>query len=167
MKTTDNQEELFTVVDENDNIIGHRTRWECHSDKNLIHRSVQVVLKDADGKLILQRRSLTKDLYPGMVTVSASGHVNKGESYELTANREMYEEIGIKTQLVFVTSFLFRGSVETEYSALFTGVLRGDPKINKSEVEELLYIMPEDISIIENELTEQAKEGGLKVLGYL
>ncbi len=94
-KTTDNQNEVFAVVDENDRVVGEATRREVHKDKNLIHRSVGVAVFDAKGELFMQQRSPTKDTEPLKWTISCSGHVDKGEGYEETAVRELSEELGL------------------------------------------------------------------------
>lgn len=155
MKTTDDQNELFVVVDKKDNIIGYRTRKECHSDKSLIHRSVNIIIYDGDN-ILLQKRSMSKDLYPGLFTVSASGHVDKGESYMSTAKREMKEEIGINIPLKLVKKILIELPVETEVTAIYTGKYSGKLKLNKTEVEEVVKMTPREIAGIKNKLTPMA-----------
>jgi len=99
METTDNQDELFVVVDKNDKVVGYRTRKECHQNKTLIHRSVGMVISNAKGEILLQKRSLTKDLYPGFYSSSCSGHLKKGEDYQKAAEREIKEELGVARKL--------------------------------------------------------------------
>ena len=140
MKITDNLDELFVVGDENDNIIDYRSRRDCHSDKNLIHRSSSVVIYNSKGEIALQKRSLSKDLYPGYYTLSASGHVNKGETYKETIKREMYEEIGIKAPVKFITKFLYRMPLESEFSSIFTAQHEGPFHINTDEVESIEFV---------------------------
>lgn len=158
MKTTDNQDELFVVVDKNDNIIDYRSRRDCHSDKSLIHRSASVVIYNSKGEILLQKRSKTKDLFPGYYTLSASGHVQKGESYLDAAKREMLEEIGVKTELTFVKKFLLSVYYETELVALFTATHDGPFNPNKDEVEDVLFVLPSSLKGMENTLTPAAFE---------
>jgi isopentenyldiphosphate isomerase len=82
MKTTDNQNELFNIVDEKDNVVGQATRGEVHKNKSLIHRSVGVVVFNSRGEIFLQQRSAGKDTDPRKWTISASGHVS-AESAEV------------------------------------------------------------------------------------
>ena len=82
MKTTDNQNELFNIVDEKDNVVGQATRGEVHKNKSLIHRSVGVVVFNSRGEIFLQQRSAGKDTDPSKWTISASGHVS-AESAEV------------------------------------------------------------------------------------
>ncbi len=95
MQTTDNQDEIFDIVDQRDRVIGKATRGEVHKDPSLIHRSIAILVYRND-ELFLQKRSMTKDAFPGVWTCSVAGHVDSGESYEEAAIREMQEELGIK-----------------------------------------------------------------------
>ncbi len=72
---TDNQNEIFDVVDEEDKVIGRATRGEVHQNKRLIHRSVGVVIFNSRGEIFLQQRSKTKDTDPLKWTISCTGHV--------------------------------------------------------------------------------------------
>jgi len=54
-----------------------------------------VVAWNANGQVFLQKRSLTKDVSPGLWTVACSGHVDSGEAYDVAAQRELREELGL------------------------------------------------------------------------
>lgn len=153
MKVTDSKDEIFVVVDKNDKIIGYRTRGECHSDKSLIHRGVGVIVINDKGEILLQKRSQTKDTYPGYFTVATSGHVNKGESYMQTAKRETFEEIGVKLKLTPTNKFLSNGKQETEIDTLFTAKHNGPFKVNKSEVESVKFVAKTDLKKVKKRLT--------------
>lgn len=86
--------ELVEVVDEQDRPIAVLPLSEVHK-QCLRHRSVMVLLYNAQGKVFLQKRSRTKALYPGRWDISATGHVQAGESGEDAALRELREELGI------------------------------------------------------------------------
>ena len=90
-------DEYFDWVDRNDRIIGVASRSEAHR-LMLFHRAVHVYAWGKSGGLILQKRSLSKDLEPGKWTVSCSGHVDRGETYLHAAVREMKEELGLSLQ---------------------------------------------------------------------
>lgn len=57
----DDQKELFVVVDTDDHILEYRTRYDCHHDKTLIHRTAGVLIFDGD-RFLLQKRSDKKAL---------------------------------------------------------------------------------------------------------
>lgn len=94
MEHSDNQNELFDVVDENDQVVEVRKRGEVHK-LNLLHRAVHGFVFDSKDQIFLQKRSMSKDSSPGLWDSSFSGHVDAGESYNTAAVREAGEELGI------------------------------------------------------------------------
>lgn len=86
-------EEIFDVVNEQDEVIGRETRREVHR-LGLMHRAVHVLVFNAAGNVFLQKRSMKKDRQPGVWDSSASGHVDTGEDYDACAVRELREELG-------------------------------------------------------------------------
>ena len=87
-------DELLDVVNENDEVIGVKSRGEIHAE-GLMHRAVHILLFNNAGELFLQKRSLSKDEQPGKWDSSAAGHVDSGEGYLDCACREINEELGI------------------------------------------------------------------------
>ncbi len=87
-------DELFDVCDINDRVIGQARRADVHA-RNLLHRAVHVWVFRADGRLVVQRRSASKDQFPNGLTSSASGHLDSGEDYLTAAIRELGEELGL------------------------------------------------------------------------
>ena len=90
-------EEIFDVVDDNDQVVGQATRTEVHR-QSLKHRSAHILVFKPSGHLYLQRRAFWKECSPGQWDSSASGHLNSGETYALGAARELTEELGIRGQ---------------------------------------------------------------------
>lgn len=88
-------DEWFDVVNERDEVIARATRREVHAT-GLWHRAVHILVFDAMGRVFLQKRSMLKDLSPGLWDSSCSGHLDAGEDYDDAAVRELGEEIGIK-----------------------------------------------------------------------
>lgn len=89
------QEDIFDIVDENDRVIGQAPRSEAHR-KNLRHRAVHVLVFNSEGEVFMQKRSMSKDRWPGAWDSSCSGHLNSGEDYLEAAYRELDEELGYK-----------------------------------------------------------------------
>lgn len=135
MQTTDLKDELFDLVDEDDEVIGQALRWKVHADKSLIHRSI-TVLVFINGKLLLQKRSRTKDTYPLYWTSSCSGHVASGDSYEETAKKELSEELGLKTKgrLEFLGKDLIYFPQETEIMTTYSYKTSDPFSIAKEEI---------------------------------
>lgn len=57
---------------------------------------VYVALVNSAGEVYVQHRAATKRLWPDRKTISASGHVDPGETFEQAAVREVSEELGIE-----------------------------------------------------------------------
>ena len=88
-------EEWFDVVNERDEPVGRATRRVVHAT-GLLHRAVHVLVFDAAERVFLQKRSMTKDLSPGLWDSSCSGHLDAGEDYDSAARRELGEELGVR-----------------------------------------------------------------------
>lgn len=136
--------EYFYVVDEEDRVIGKATREECHHE-GLIHRSVYIFILNSKNELFIQKRSKSKDLYPGFYTGSATGHVEYGENYTQAALRELKEELGISAPINFVSKFKCFSEAEKEFSALFIGRWNGKIRFNSKEISEGFFIGFEDL----------------------
>ena len=87
-------QELVDIVDDDDIVIATVTRSEMRS-RRLQHRSVGIAVMASDGRLLIHRRSLAKDIWPGWWDIAAGGVVAAGETYEEAARRELEEELGI------------------------------------------------------------------------
>ncbi len=99
--------ERLTLVDENDQPItvgDRKLAWA----QGYYTRNIRVVLRDENGRLLSQQRSMKKDSFPGMWTVAASGHVDEGETWDVAARREAQEEIGISPDLKLIGEFTFK-----------------------------------------------------------
>ncbi len=132
--TTDNLKEYFYHVDENNRVIGKAPRGEVHR-KGIWHRAVHIILTNSKGDILLQKRSMTKDLYKGYWTDAAAGHVTYGQSYESAAKRELKEELGIDVKLepLFIVK-KYTGN-DNEFVKVFSARHDGPFKINKDEVD--------------------------------
>lgn len=87
-------EEIFDIVNEHDQVIGRLARPEVHR-QGLRHRAVHIFIYNQRGDIFLQKRSQTKDTFPGAWDSSAAGHLNCGEDYDTCALREVEEELGV------------------------------------------------------------------------
>ncbi|MCF8069718.1 MAG: NUDIX domain-containing protein [Desulfobacterales bacterium] len=128
-------EEIFDIVDENDNVTGTATRGEVHGNPALFHRVSHVLVFNATGELFLQKRGLDKDVQPGKWDTSVGGHLDSGETYEAAAIREMEEELGIRDLAVtFLYKYSHANDYETEFVSTFSSVWDGEIVTNSDEI---------------------------------
>src|SRR3990170_6634830 len=145
MKVSDNQSELFDIVDENDHVIGQATRGEVHKNKNLIHRSIGIIVFNKKSEIFLQQRSSTKDTDPLKWTISASGHVLSGDSYEDTAKRELVEELGVNLRIEMVVKYLCYAPQETEMQKLFRAASNGPFDLHSEEIKQGKFFAQDEL----------------------
>lgn len=132
--------EILEIVDMNGTVLGTAKRSQLHGNPALIHRVVHILVFDKKGRLLLQKRSLNKDVAPGKWDTSVGGHVNPGEDIFAAAKREMKEELGIeKLGLEYLYSYLFSNHVESELVSTFSCVYNGKVLFNKEEIEEIAF----------------------------
>lgn len=93
--------ELFDVIDVHGVPTGVvKRRADVHRDGDW-HRAIHVWMygEDDDGAfIVVQRRGLDKDTWPGAIDATAAGHLSAGETPE-DAFREIEEELGITPDL--------------------------------------------------------------------
>lgn len=129
-------EEWFDVVNERDEVVGRETRRVVHAT-GLWHRAVHVLVFDREGRVFLQKRSMKKDLSPGLWDSSCSGHLDSGETYDKAAVRELAEEIGVHVQSVPERWFRIEACEDTGWEFCWIYRMRHDGK---------LVLDPEEIS---------------------
>lgn len=103
--------ERVIFVDENDVVVGAGPREEAWQN-GYYTRNTRLVIRDENGRVLSQKRSADKKLYPGMWTVAAGGHVDEGETWETAAQRETKEEIGVDIEVRLVGEFVFKDDSE-------------------------------------------------------
>jgi len=165
----DNQAELFYRVDAKDNVLGSVTRKEAHADNTIIHRAVDIAITNSKKQILLQKRSVHKDTNPGFWSISASGHVTFGETYQEAAERETKEELGVKMKLKSITKDLIKLEKEQEFTGIFVGELESTPtEFDMTEVSEVRWVELDRLAeFIESNEFSESPISTLKTLGYL
>jgi len=148
--TTDPQNELLTEVDSNNKVIGPIPRGVAHKRPDKFYRLIYVIVKDKNDKILLQKRSSTKDLYPNCWDLSIGGHVIYNESYLKTAIRELKEELGITAsakELKFVKEVLVKLPISNEFLHIFEYKLKpkDNIKIETDEVSKTMWMTTDQI----------------------
>lgn len=87
-------DELVALLDERNEVRGSAPRSVVRRE-NLRHGATGVLVRNSAGKVYVHRRTVTKDVYPGMYDVMAGGVILSGEDPYDAAVRELGEELGI------------------------------------------------------------------------
>lgn len=139
-------EESLEIVNEKGEVVGIARRSEIHGNPSMMHRVVHVLVFDEEGRLLLQKRSLDKDVAPGRWDTSVGGHVGVGEELSLSARREMGEELGISgCEIEFLYSYIHRNPYETELVSTYRCTYSGHIRHNSQEIDEVRFWRGEEI----------------------
>ncbi len=134
---TENEEQL-DVVNESGETIGTFPRSEIHGNPELLHMVVHVLVFNSKDALLLQKRSMDKDVAPGRWDTSVGGHINSGETVTGAVMREMAEELGITAcDLEFLYSYIHSNDYETELVYTYKCVYDGAIEFQQDEIDEV------------------------------
>jgi isopentenyl-diphosphate delta-isomerase len=131
-------EENVILVDLLDNQLGLMPKMEAH-EKAVLHRAFSVFIFNDEGELMLQQRAAHKYHSPLLWTNTCCSHQRDGESNIEAGKRRLIEEMGFKTNLKEIFSFVYKapfdnGLTEHELDHVMIGNFNGTPKINPDEV---------------------------------
>jgi isopentenyl-diphosphate delta-isomerase len=135
---SDMADEQLILVDERNHTVGTGGKDAVHR-KGLLHRAFSVFLADAQGRIVLQQRSLQKYHSGGLWANTCCGHPRPGERTISAARRRLNEELGVSATLSFGFFSRYRadldhGMQENEYVYVFFGRLRDEPRPDPAEV---------------------------------
>jgi isopentenyl-diphosphate Delta-isomerase len=142
--------EKLILVDMNDNPVGEAGKIETHQ-QGLLHRAFSVFIFNDKGEMLLQQRALSKYHSGGLWTNACCSHPSPGEVTADAVQRRLMEELGITTAVEKVFDFLYKaefdnGLTEHEFDHVFVGSYDGKIDFNKTEVMDICYKSPAEIS---------------------
>lgn len=122
-------EEIFDITDDNGIPTGKTvTRAKAHAE-GIPHRTAHIWIvrkKDDTYQVLLQKRSAEKESFPSMYDTSSAGHIQAGDEPLESAQRELFEELGIKAE---EKDLSFAGTFHIKYAMQFHGKLFNDNEI--------------------------------------
>ena len=124
--------EWVDIVNENNEVIAQSSREQMRVEC-LRHRATYIVVHDGMGKILVQRRTETKDFQPGMLDATAGGVVQADEQMLESARREA-EDCRV-------------------WGGLFSCVSHGPFALQEEEVSEVCWMTPEEITARCDEFT--------------
>ena len=142
-------EENVILVDVLDNQLGLMPKMEAH-EKAVLHRAFSVFIFNDKGELMLQQRAAHKYHSPLLWTNTCCSHQRDGESNIEAGKRRLIEEMGFKTNLKEIFSFVYKapfdnGLTEHELDHVMIGNFNGTPKINTDEVASYKLMTLEEV----------------------
>lgn len=176
--------EWFDICDINGNPTGEIVeRTEAHA-KGICHRTAHIwVIRQVgeNWQVLLQKRSSTKDSFPGRWDTSSAGHIQAGDEPLVSAARELGEELGIyaeESQLHPIGTFYinyqkeFYGKIFHDNEVAFVYLYREpveleDLVLQVEEVEETNWFPFEEVlrGVREHDKTYCVPKEGLELLG--
>ncbi len=140
-------EEIFDVVDTQDQVVTSMTRSEVHA-QNLLHRSVHLLVMDEYQRVFLQLRGPDRDCDPDLWDSSVGGHLHAGEQYDHAVIRETEEELGIQLQATPPRLFKLEASPETAYEFCWVYQIyhNGPFKLDPSEAADGRWFTKEELN---------------------
>ena len=131
--------EFVILVDENDNEIGVMEKLQAHQE-GLLHRAFSVFIFNDKSELLLQQRALTKYHSAGLWANTCCSHPRPNETIKDSANRRLFEEMGMSCDLAIKTNFIYKtefenGLIEHEFDYVLVGFTNQNPMLNIEEVE--------------------------------
>lgn len=121
----------------------------------LWHRAANVFLFRTDGRLIVQRRHETKDIWPGAWDLSVAEHLKPGESFMAGALRGLGEELGLTGVSLEPVSNVIQSTLEAknqgikdnEFQVSFRGTSDAELRPQRSEVTEIRLYQLDDLRL--------------------
>lgn len=132
--------EQVILVNEEDQEVGVGEKLRVHQDGKL-HRAFSIFVFDSAGRLLLQKRALSKYHSAGLWSNTCCGHPRPGETVQEAAHRRLEEEMSFDCRLQLSTSFIYRVELENnltewEYDHILIGVHDQSPDPNRLEVSD-------------------------------
>ena len=175
--------ENLDIVDESGRPTGKTVERDTAHREGILHRTahVWIVRKKQNGYgVLLQKRSMEKESFPGLYDTSSAGHIPAGDEPVESALRELSEELGVQAspdELRQIGTFriqyekefhghLFRDNEFTTVYVLESPVRTEDMRLQESEVSEVRWFDLEEVweEIQHNRDRFCVPTAGLKVL---
>lgn len=138
-------DEIVAIVDERNRVVGSAARREMRA-RRLPHRAAYVLVFDSRGRVFVQKRTRTKDVFPGYYDPAAGGVVLAGETFLEGALRELEEEMGIRgVPLRDLFEFYYADAHNRVWGAAYRCVYDGPVTLQEEEVESGAFMAIDDV----------------------
>jgi len=107
--------ELVVLLDDDGRPCGKQDKRQVHTTATPLHLAFSCHVFDDRGRVLITRRAIAKQTWPGVWTNSVCGHPAPGESMPDAIGRRAGQELGL--QLADIESMLVHAGVEREPGA--------------------------------------------------
>lgn len=142
----------LVLVDEKDNVIGLKEKFATHKIPVSLHRAISIVIfNNNKSEMLITKRAKIKPTWPCIWTNAVCSHPFPNESYQAAAERRIYEELGFRTPLKEVFSFVYEAKMdngiwgEHELDHTFVGIYDGKITPNPDEISGYEWVKMEDL----------------------
>jgi isopentenyl-diphosphate Delta-isomerase len=90
------QTEQVVLLDPQGRVLGESPKAEVHHATTPLHLAFSLHIFDHDGRVLLTRRALSKQTWPGVWTNSCCGHPGVDEPMETAIRRRVRQELGLQ-----------------------------------------------------------------------
>jgi isopentenyl-diphosphate delta-isomerase len=140
-------EESVVLLDAAGTPVGARAKHVVHNRETPLHLGFSCYLFDDAGRVLLTRRALGKQTWPGVWTNSFCGHPAPGESVEDAVRRRGRRELGAELAEIacVLPDFRYRaeaadGTVENEVCPVYCARVDGTVTPAPDEVMDLVWV---------------------------
>jgi 8-oxo-dGTP pyrophosphatase MutT (NUDIX family) len=67
-----------------------------------IMKGVIIIIRNVKNQYFVHQRNNNKKISPNLFGLGAGGHIEEGETNDKAAKRELFEETGLETELIFL-----------------------------------------------------------------
>lgn len=141
--------ELVVLLDDDARPIGTADKSVVHSAATPLHLAFSCYLVNAAGELLVTRRALTKQTWPGVWTNAFCGHPAPAETLENAVRRRAAYELSASLEglELALPDFRYRatdagGIVENEICPVFVGRMASGIAPEPSEVSDWAWVTP-------------------------
>ena len=147
--TTSEPIELVSLLDDEGRVIGSADKSSVHTEDTPLHLAFSCHLFNASGEVLMTRRTLTKQTWPGVWTNSFCGHPAPDEPLESAVRRRALVELGVAIDGLesVLPEFRYRavdasGIVENEVCPVYRATIVDAVVANPLEVMEFRWVTP-------------------------
>lgn len=145
--------DYVVLLDEAGNEIGTAPKASVHGTDTALHLAFSCHVVDDEGRILVTRRALDKQTWPGVWTNSFCGHPRPAEPVVSAVRRRAEHELGIGVTSLELALPLFRyravdasGIVEHEICPVYTARTADELVLNPNEVVDAMWVHPEDLA---------------------